>query len=78
MSYEVDNITELVELMASCERLGLFYIIQKDYQEQHKWFRQTERKIIYRLQVIEYVEGEPDEQDSSGNEGKSETGSEQQ
>ncbi|MGG3561611.1 hypothetical protein ABES03_08405 [Neobacillus rhizosphaerae] len=56
MTYEVASFQELIEIMASCERLGLFYVVQKDFQEREKWFGRTEQKLVYRLQVVQYVE----------------------
>jgi hypothetical protein len=55
--FETDSFPELIEIMASCERLGLFYVVQKDIIEVQKWFgRKADSKIVYKLQVVQYVE----------------------
>jgi hypothetical protein len=55
MFYEVTRFQELIEIMASCERLGLFYVVQKDTLQKEKWFGKKSYEVVYRLQVVEYV-----------------------
>lgn len=75
MKYVAFSFGELVEIMAACERLGLFYVVQKDFQDTRKWFGQRERRMVYTLQVIEYREDESSESVDSGIESESETSS---
>jgi hypothetical protein len=56
MYYEAKTFQELIEIMASCERLGLLYVVQKDFLQKEKWFGRKESQIVYRLQVVQYVE----------------------
>lgn len=56
MYYETDNLQDLFEIMASCDRLGLFYVIQKDTKEKTKWFGTQMTELIYKLQVVQYTE----------------------
>jgi predicted glycosyltransferase len=55
--YETKFFQEIVELMASCDRLGLMYVVQKEYVEKGKWFHKSTEEI-YKLQVVQYVEEE--------------------
>lgn len=51
---------ELFETMASCDRLGLLYVVQKDSVIVSKWFKKS-REVVYRLQVFQQpieIEGE--------------------
>lgn len=74
MYYETKNFTELVQKMASCYELGLFYAVQKDFKEETKWFSNEKKRVpFYKLQIIEYEEeshetGRPSESESETNE----------
>jgi hypothetical protein len=59
MRYETSNFEELIQYMASCERLGLFYVVQRDEIETKKsvmGFGKSKTVPVWRLQVIQYVE----------------------
>jgi hypothetical protein len=68
MFYETESFQELVEIMASCERLGLLYVVQKDFVETEKGFgfmRKTKVQTVYKLQVVQYVEEVEDNEEVS-------------
>lgn len=67
MVYKTKFLQELIEYMASCDKLGLTYVIQKEYVTHEKWFKKTVEPL-YSLAVTQYVEEEDSsiEQDSLG------------
>lgn len=74
MQYMATGFQELVEIMASCDRLGLYYIVQKDYEERNKWFgSKKETKVFWTIKVIQYSEEvveDGEETDSRGGQGE--------
>ncbi len=61
MYYETKSFEELVNKMASCENLGLYYVVQKDIVENQKkrlgFLPNTKYETLYKLQVVQYEEG---------------------
>lgn len=60
MYYETKSFEELVNKMASCENLGLYYVVQKDIVETQKkrlgFLPNTKYETLYKLQVVQYEE----------------------
>jgi hypothetical protein len=59
MYYETQNFEEIIQIMASCERLGLLYVVQRDVLKKRKriGFGGKEKvEPVWKLQVIQYVE----------------------
>jgi hypothetical protein len=61
MYYEAKTFEDLIQIMASCERLGLLYVVQKDVVEVAKkrtigFGGKTKFETVWKLQVIQYVE----------------------
>jgi hypothetical protein len=44
--FETDNLQELFEFMASLDKIGVFYTVEKGIKKQQKFFRETE-KVVY-------------------------------
>jgi hypothetical protein len=77
MYYEAKNFQELVEIMASCERLGLLYVVQKDIVEvgQRKFIGFNPKpkfETVWKLQVVQYVEEDDQNENSQGRPSESE------
>jgi hypothetical protein len=58
MYYEARSLQDIAEVMASCDRLGLMYVVQKEVAKSKKWFGTEASSIVYKLQVVQYVEEE--------------------
>jgi hypothetical protein len=76
MYYEAKNFQELVEIMASCERLGLLYVVQKDIVELKKktigFGGKSKFETVWKLQVVQYVEEDDQNENSQGRPSESE------
>jgi hypothetical protein len=75
MYYETKSFQELVEIMASCERLGLLYVVQKDVVAVKRglgFMARMKSETIYKLQVVQYVEEESPNEDIQGRQSESE------
>jgi hypothetical protein len=75
MYYETQNFEELIQYMASCERLGLLYVVQRDILEKKRkigFGGSPKFEPVWKLQVIQYVEEEPAHEDSEGRPSESE------
>lgn len=62
MYYETSNFEELIQYMASMEKLGLYYVIQRDTHEVRKgvmgFIKKPKVEPLWKLQVIQYKEEE--------------------
>jgi hypothetical protein len=77
MYYEAKTFEDLVQIMASCERLGLLYVVQKDIIEKKKaigFGGKSKFETVWKLQVVQYVEeveeNETENQDLQGRHGQ--------
>lgn len=56
MFYQSTQFQDIIEIMASCDRLGLMYVVQKDIKVTDKWFGRKDSHVVWSLQVIQYVD----------------------
>lgn len=75
MYYETKSFQELLEIMASCDRLGFFYVVQKDVSKKKKvgFWSKTVEEPIYKLQIIQYLEEGEEVEETVSYRGQSES-----
>jgi hypothetical protein len=71
MYYEETSLQGIVEVMNSCDRLGLMYVLQKEVGTRDKWFGlMKEPQVVYKLQVVQYTDEEVEENENDNLQGR--------
>ena len=59
MYYETNDFEQLIQYLASLEKLGFPYVVQRDEQEveykQLGFIRKTRKEPVWKIQVVQYV-----------------------